>query len=768
MVVIEAVVLFVLLYIPAYAKHLKVDLDARKDTTATEFISWLPSEGMSKKFGNITVSFTLISPPEHTDLKINWNSKDGLNQYELAMDCLYAAFDDGKDSHPSFNGGSILMTIEGLSEGPHTIVTYHNAVWPVSKYNRKIAPCRISEGNVELLTIEPSQCVTDDSDVKSTFFTVHAPINKPVRIKIEPVTSTTPQLNTAVLSGFEIDSPASVDSYASEPVPADGDEHVFANNDDPVTGSAGKGYTELNWTPSALAEFQDIYFGTREKEVAEATVSSAAIYLGRYPGSKTTHKAENLNSRFTYFWRIDTIKADGTVTKGKICKFRIRHLAYPAAEGYGRFARGGRYGRVIEVTTLDDYDPRTELVIDGSLRKVIEFEKGPRIVVFRVGGTISLKAKLIIPADGGDVYVAGQTAPGDGICVTRYSFGMLGTHDAIIRFIRTRVGDYAKMSQDGMGMAGCDHCILDHCSISWSIDEGVSSRSAKNITCSWNIISEALNDSYQYADHSYAGSISGDRGSFHHNLLVHCAGRNWSLAGGLDPAGQYAGWCDIRNNVVYNWKHRTTDGGVYRCNFVNNFYIPGPATTHFLLMRPDGDQMGTGNPQKFYITGNQMEGYLRYDQDNWSGCKPNYAKESEIRSNKPFFEPYVKTQPVKQAYSDVLKGAGAIRPKRDAIDTRVINDMVKRTYTYKGSIDGLLGIIDTQEDVGGYPDLKGAPAPKDTDHDGLPDEWEQKLGTNPNSPAGDFSDTNADPDADGFTNMDDYLEYLVQDGISQP
>lgn len=761
--------MLILTAVAGFSEHIKVDFDGRYDATAAGFLSWVSGDGTAKAFAGLSVAFELLSPPASTVWRIAWENKNGLNVYELAMDALYAHYDDGISPHPSFNGGTFVLTINGLPEGPHTFISYHNALWPVSKYSRTICACKIYIDDVERLTVQPSQAVTIDSDVASTFLTFDAVAGRPVRIKFEPVGDPATQICTAVVNGFEIDNLASIDSYASNPSPADGDEHVFAQNDMPAAGQAAGGQTQLSWQASEYAVFQDVYFGTSPADVSEATVATTEIYRGRQGADVATWNALQLDSKETYYWRVDTVKTDGSITKGNIWSFRVRRTAFATAQGYGRFARGGRFGRVYEVTTLADYNPDTgEAVIDGSLRRGIEFEKGPRVIIFRTGGTIFLKKKLIIPADGGDVYVAGQTAPGEGICVARYSFGMLGANDAIIRFIRTRVGDYAQTSLDGMGMASSDHSIIDHCSISWSIDEGHSSRGARNITFSRNIISEALNDSYQYADHSFAASISGNRGSYHHNLLSHCAGRNWSLAGGLDPAQQYAGYCDIRNNVVYNWLNRTTDGGVMRCNFVNNYYVPGAASTHFLLMRPDGDQMGTGNPQMFYITGNRMVGYPQYDTDNWDGVAPNYATEQQIRSDLPFFDSYVTTQTAQNAYQDVLNDVGATRPKRDNIDQRIISDVTQRTFTYRGSIDHLPGIIDSQEDVGGYPALNNGPAPADTDHDGLPDWWEVSQGLNPNSSPNDYADTNGDPDHNGFTNMEDYLEYLAQGGTQFP
>lgn len=210
--------------------------------------------------------------------------------------------------------------------------------------------------DVEELTVQPAQYVTDDNDVESTFFTFEATTGQPVQIKLEPVGDPNTQIFTSVLNGFEIDNLAPVDSYATDPVPADGDEHVFAHNDDAVPGSAGTGYTELSCTASELADFHDVYFGTDETEVTDANTATSDIYQGRQGGYETTWDANDLDSKNTYYRRIDTVKEDGSVTKGYVWSFRTRHLAYPDAEGYGRFARGGRNGWIVEVTTLEDYD----------------------------------------------------------------------------------------------------------------------------------------------------------------------------------------------------------------------------------------------------------------------------------------------------------------------------------------------------------------------------------------------------------------------------
>ena len=281
-------------------------------------------------------------------------------------------------------------------------------------------------------------------------------------------------------------------------------------------------------------------------------------------------------------------------------------LAFPTAEGYGRFAQGGRGGQVLHVTNLNDAGP-------GSLRAAVEAE-GPRTVVFDVSGLITLESRLIVRKQNRDLTIAGQTAPGNGICLRKYNFGMLGATNVIVRYLRVRPGNISGTTLDGMGMASSDQCIIDHCSISWTLDESFSSRGGQNITFQRNLISEALNEAghKKYlagTQHGYAASIGGDIGSFHHNLLAHCSGRNWSLAGGLEKkTAAYAGRLDIRNNVVYNWKNRATDGGAHEVNFVNNYYQPGPATKYFFAL--NAQYGGFPGSQQYYVAGNVMPGYF--------------------------------------------------------------------------------------------------------------------------------------------------------------
>jgi hypothetical protein len=439
---------------------------------------------------------------------------------------------------------------------------------------------------------------------------------------------------------------------------------------------------------------------------------------------------------------------------------RTRQLAFPTAEGWGRFARGGRGGRVIEVTNLNDSGP-------GSLRAAVEAE-GPRTAVFNVSGMITLESRLIIHNP--FLTIAGQTAPGKGICIRKYNLGMLGAHDVIVRYLHVRPGNISGTTLDGMGMASSDNCIIDHCSISWSLDEAFSSRSAKNITLQRTLISEALNAAghKKYppgTQHGYAASIGGDIGSFHHNLLAHCEGRNWSLAGGLDKKGFYIGRLDIRNNVVYNWKHRATDGGAHEVNFVNNYYQPGPATQWFYAL--NAQYGGFPGSQQYYFEGNVMPGHFGLTNQA-AGRTATTEHGGKLPTDyspwvdRPFFESFVKTHTAAETYTNVLANVGCNFPVLDEHDQRVIAEVRSGTFKFKGSKTGLPGLPDSQDDVGAWEDYPEVhrPAGWDTDYDGIPDEWEKAHGLDPNNP----SDASKDSNGNGYTNLEEYLNSLIGEG----
>ncbi|WP_243349861.1 T9SS type A sorting domain-containing protein [Parabacteroides sp. FAFU027] len=638
------------------------------------------------------------------------------------------------------NGAKIEMRISGLPAGEHTLLTFHNTFDSPLAYT--FSPINIYVNGV--LTVEklmPSNRALKTSDVPTKYFKIQAVDGQDVVVLFEADRTSSATQKNVTLCGFEINT-TNIAAAAKNPVPADRDEHVDADN----------GTETLLWSPAPGVTQHQVYFGNDSASVANATVTSP-LYKGIQ--SDTTYTLLNLYSMNTCYWRVDEITSVGLVTKGNVWYFRPRQLAFPDAEGYGRFARGGRGGKVVEVTNLNDDGP-------GSLRAAVTTDIGPRTIVFSVSGIIQLQSRLTLTQP--YITVAGQTAPGKGICIRSAPFGMSGAKDAVIRDIRVRLGK--GQTYDGMGMAGSDHCIIDHCSISWTIDEAFSSRNGKNITLQRTLISEALNvaghQNYPVGTaHGYAASISGEKGSFHHNLLAHCSGRNWSLAGGLDGNGYYAGSLDIFNNIVYNWDNRTTDGGAHEVNFVNNYYKPGPECSMKYALNAQYDAFpGT---QKYYFAGNVMPGV--FDETNqtagrkYSGTPDGYSPWVDA----PFFPSFAKIHSATDAYKSVLSDVGCTQPLFDDHDIRIINETFNGTYTYKGSYTGYKGLIDDEADAGGYENYpqETRPAGFDSDHDGLPDWWENIIGTNANSVAGDFSDANADADHDGYTNLDTYLEWMA-------
>ncbi|MGC4094437.1 MAG: thrombospondin type 3 repeat-containing protein [Polyangiaceae bacterium] len=372
---------------------------------------------------------------------------------------------------------------------------------------------------------------------------------------------------------------------------------------------------------------------------------------------------------------------------------------------------------------------------------------------------------LMVKAEHAFLTVAGQTAPGKGILIRDYRFAMSGGADVVTRFMRVRVGLASGLTQDGMNQTASNNTILDHCSISWTIDEGFSSRQAHNITLQRTLISECLNDAdhaIQMSPHGYAASINGDIGSYHRNLLAHCVGRNWSLAGGLKGGSPVTaiGRLDIRNNVVYNWKDRTTDGEIYQVNFVNNYYKKGPASTRDKAIALQFYAIAENLPQ-YYLAGNVMPGVFTASEVSKSYDFP-VTPPGNYLATKQLWEPYVETITAEQAYEDVLNDVGANVPALDDHDKRIINEVRTGTYKYKGSRTGLPGHIDSEADAGGFESFPTVTRPTgwDTDNDGIPNAWETAHGLNPN----DASDGNGTKLSKiGYTNLEMYLNELAGD-----
>lgn len=449
--------------------------------------------------------------------------------------------------------------------------------------------------------------------------------------------------------------------------------------------------------------------------------------------------------------------------------------AFPGAEGGGMYTPGGRGGKVIVVTSLEDSGP-------GTLREACE-TGGARVIVFNVGGVIRLKTPINMRAP--YVTIAGQTAPGDGICVAGQSF-LIDTHDVIIRHLRFRRGSQdVAFRDDALGGNAVGNIIIDHCSASWGLDENMSiyrhvynrekdgyglKLPAVNITIQNSIFSEAL-DAY---NHAFGATIGGHNSMFCRNIFASNISRNSSV--GMD------GDFNFVNNVVYNWWNRSVDGGDDKSfyNIINNYYKPGPITPldkpiSYRILKPEAGR-DKNKPMSFgkaYVNGNIIHGNAKVTKDNWNGGV-QLAEEvdadkflPQIRVNEPFKTPPVAIMDAQKAYHFVLDNAGASFPKRDAVDARIVKTVqtgkaiyvkdapeftspfVKRRLpadSYKQ------GIITDIRQVGGLPEYKGGTY-LDSDGDGMPDAWETANGLNPNNPTDALEDCNGD----GYMNIEKYI-----------
>jgi pectate lyase len=408
-------------------------------------------------------------------------------------------------------------------------------------------------------------------------------------------------------------------------------------------------------------------------------------------------------------------------------------LAFPGAEGYGAYAKGGRGGKVLFVTNLNDSGP-------GSLREALE-AKGPRTVIFRVGGVIETKGlKIREPY----ITIAGQTAPGDGICIKKTegsgdAFDLSGTHDVIIRFLRFRAGNNTAEETsasspnrgDSFRVYDSENFIVDHCSCSWGNPETLSaSGSVDRYTIQWCIASEGNNQQ----KHAFATILGGNRSTWHHNLFAHMFSR-------VPRWGDITVQCDFRNNVIYDWGHTCGYGDLRALNYVNNYAVKGPSTTQrppYFIIDPKAIL-----PASIFINGNIMAGVAGVCADNWKGVKG----ERTLQSGSAFPAPPVETQSAEAAFDLVLKQAGATLPKRDAVDARVVSQARKGTGR----------IINNEKEVGGWPEYASGETPICSANDGIPDEWKKSRGLPLNDPH--VANT---VNADRYTELEVYLNSLVR------
>ena len=470
--------------------------------------------------------------------------------------------------------------------------------------------------------------------------------------------------------------------------------------------------------------------------------------------------------------------------------------AFPGAEGGGMYTFGGRGGKVLTVTNLNDDGP-------GSFRWACE-QGGARIVVFNVSGNIVLKTPIIVRAP--YITIAGQTAPGEGVQISGESF-QVDTHDVIVRHMRFRRGNtHVWYREDSFGGNPVGNIMIDHCSCEWGLDENISfyrhmfdlhdgkpkrKVPTVNVTIQNTISAKAL-DTW---NHAFGSTIGGENSSFMRNLWADNTGRNPSIGWG--------GVFNFVNNIIYNWVHRTADGGEYSTmsNFINNYYKPGPLTpegpiSYRIVKSESRSNKLFDYPQygRIYATGNIVEGNERVTKDNWNGGIQITDKDlpngipgdvkALMHSDEPFAMPHLTIIPSDQTFDKVLSNVGATLPCRDIVDQRIVEEVrTGQAYYVKklpkknpyGDMWGLSdksknkegffkyrrldndsykhGIITNIEQMGGFPKYKKYTAWKDSDGDGMPDEWEIANGLNPNDP----SDANLDCNGDGYTNIEKYI-----------
>ncbi|ULL17083.1 hypothetical protein DVH26_23145 [Paenibacillus sp. H1-7] len=405
-------------------------------------------------------------------------------------------------------------------------------------------------------------------------------------------------------------------------------------------------------------------------------------------------------------------------------------LAFPGAEGGGKFTTGGRGGEVYVVNTLADSGP-------GSLRDAVSGSN--RMIIFKVGGNIHLQSPLKIT--GSNLTIAGQTAPGDGITISDYPMTFEASN-LIIRYLRVRMGDKMPTEADAFGGRYQKNIIIDHCSFSWSVDEVMSNYGNENVTVQWSVISEAMHLSrHVKGKHGYGGIWGGKNTSYHHNLIAHNSSRNPAFD---STAGNYH---DFQNNVVYNWGYFASYGGKEAStNLINNYYKPGPDTENIRFLNAE-------TKGSYYISGNVMEGYPDLTADNWSGVY-KYPDYKQLDTPVSFALNPLPSQSAQDAYTAVLEGAGAKLPKRDPVDARIINDVINGTGKH----------LNSQNEVGGYPEYETVVSNAvDDDGDGMPNNWELQHGLNPNE-AADGRLVNSE----GYTNLEIYLNSITTNGSHNP
>lgn len=725
----------------AHAQMIDFDLPGKttmgKDTELN-YTSWAVPRATSdtKSFDN-GVSITITAGGAASAVGSNWNKTyvESKGLRVIADEVVACNLVDGNMVKTTEGSSSLILTITGLSAGVHTLKAYHNN----SDLDQSMPDVEVRVNEQVVASGKPFTSGAESTiEAGSSYITFTAKEGEPVVITYAttPESGKTYSTTSMMLNGLEFDVAAMT---ATDPTPSNQDYH--AGQED--------GTVQFSWTAAVGAVAHKLVLGTDSAEVVQSDA-----YL--YEGENTSFTQTGLSSMQCYWWRIDEVDAEGNIYRGTPWSFRPCHLAFPGAEGYGRYALGGRGGSVYHVTNLNnDHNP-------GSLLYGLTDISEPHTIVFDVSGIIVMDFSAVFTNP--YITIAGQTAPGKGICLKASNVN-IGS-DNICRFMRFKHG-YGDTG-NAMGMSGANHSIVDHTTAAWGTDETVSGRGALNVSFQYSMIAEALGiaDHKNYSagtNHGYAATIDGRIGSWHHNLLLNCEGRNWSMGGGMDGQNRPIGGLDLFNNVCYNWHSRTTDGNCHAVNFVNNYYKMGADTNKKILFSQDfEDAIAPDGVDQAYVSGNIRENKnhtLTYDKKGETyTATGNIPTTYKYLVDEPLFASYATIHTAKDALKIVTSDGGATMPMRDDQHLRVIREAIEGTYTYTGSRSGIKGEIDHEDDAGGwevYPEEHRS-ADFDTDQDGMPNWYEKVINSDINT-----ANHNDDPDNDGYTLLEDYLDFMA-------
>ncbi len=766
---------FTLLFYASHALAQKIDFDHGNNNSyvSSGYETWNSFEvksnkSVSKTIDGVTITISHGVNTQANLIKSNWykngvSSATATNDSKLICDGIFASMenDDYGGYGKTTEKVAINIKLTGLSVGNHNIKAYHNYLNGGTDITLPTIGVSVN-GITKETGIAQTQQATLLSEAASSYveFTVNSYSDEiTITYFSEPISGTEYTTTYFYINSLEVDAAAEAEYQAQNPYPANLDYHTNVDN----------GNLTMTWTAAEGATKHQVYFGNNESQVKNSSNYDLET-------TSTSFTRNGLNPLQTYYWRVDEV-IDGQVYRGEVWSFRPRRLAFPGAEGSGKYAIGGRGGDVYHVTNLNDSG-------EGSLRYGIENATGPRTIVFDVSGVIQLQSRLVCNKP--NITIAGQTAPGIGIMLRDYEFGA-NSDDGITRFMRFRYGhgdDWngtsANQNTGNAGGLSANYGIMDHCLLGWGSDETFSSRGAKNITFQHSLIGESLNqnghknywDDNHSVQHGYAATVGGDVASLHHNLLAHNEGRNWSLGGGLDGTNHFAGRMNIYNNVVYNWGGRATDGGAHQVNFVGNYYKKGPSTTQNMIFIAQHEDNYAGT-QEYYLNGNlrvSQDGNTKksdslgdtYDQTTSSGITVNW----QTFVSSPYSDFYgldeSNVESAEAAFKNVLSDVGCNYQELDNNEKRLIQESRDGTFTKKGSRSGKKGLIDKESDSEGWNGLgiisETRSADWDTDGDGIPDWFETAKGWS----TSDLNNNHLDGASTGwYTDLEIYLNWMA-------